>query len=86
MSVEPSVGFMRAPHLDCIQQTVYAEGGAVAIEGVLLLSYEKTNPVRISRDGGATWEDHITFPRPQTGAYYIGSPLMAGVPHSRAIA
>lgn len=86
VSVEPSVGFMRAPHLDCIQQTVYAEGGAVAIEGVLLLSYEKTNPVRISRDGGATWEDHITFPRPQTGAYYIGSPLMAGVPHSRAIA
>ena len=66
--------------------TVFAEDGSVAIEGVLLVSTRENNAVRISRASGVTWADYITFPRPRTGAYYVGSPLMAGVPHSRAIA
>ena len=86
LSVEPDVAYTRAPHLDCIQQTVFAEDGSVAVEGVLLVSTRENNAVRISRDSGVTWADYITFPRPRTGAYYVGSPLMAGVPHSRAIA
>lgn len=85
LSVEPDVQYTRAPHIDCIQQTVFAEDGSVAIEGVLLVSTRENNAVRISRDSGVTWADYITFPRPRTGAYYVGSPLMAGVPHGRAI-
>ena len=85
VSGEPDIQYMRSPHVDCIQQTVFAEDGSVAIEGVLLVSTRENNAVRISRDSGVTWADYITFPRPRTGAYYVGSPLMAGVQHGRAV-
>lgn len=72
-------------HLDCIQRTRFNADGSVAIEGVLLASVGTNLPVRISRDSGRTWQDYLTSPRPQGGAYYIGNPLMIGMRPGAAI-
>lgn len=72
------LGYATAVHLDCIQQTVRGEGGVVTLEGVLLASCSTEAAVRISRDSGVTWSSYIEFPTPQSGAYYIGNPLMGG--------
>ena len=84
-SVRGSMGFLHherldystAIHLNCIQRTVTDAAGTVVVEGVLLASCTTEAAVRISRDGGATWAEYIDFPAPQSGAYYIGNPIMA---------
>jgi len=68
----------RPVHLDCLQRAVYDDEGQVVIEAVLFASVDSAHPVRISRDSGRTWQDYLTFPQPQAGAYYLANPLMPG--------
>lgn len=79
VATEVNISYARSEHLSCIQQAVYDENGAVVVEGVLLFSAKAENAMRISRDSGATWQEYITFPRPQSGGYYVGNQLMCGM-------
>ena len=74
-----NITYMRSEHLCCVQRTLRDGLGVVTQEGVMLLSARTLDEVYISRDSGATWQEYITFPRPQSGAYYVGSPLSVGV-------
>lgn len=85
VSTAENISYARSEHLCCIQKTVRADDGGIVTEGVLLFSSRTENAVRISRDSGVTWQDYIEFPRPQSGAYYIGSALMAGMQPGRFI-
>ncbi len=75
---DPKVGYEQPVHISCAQETRYNDEGDITIEGVLFASGAMTPLVRISRDSGRTWQDYLTFPQAQTGAYYVGSPLAVG--------
>lgn len=85
VSTAENISYARSEHLCCIQQTQRDGGGVVVTHGALLFSSRYKNEVRISVDSGATWQDYISFPRPQSGAYYIGNALMAGMRPGRFI-
>lgn len=86
VTIRGTVGFDDTPtaqqecpvHLCCLQRAAYDDNDQLVVDGVLFASVATNNAVRISRDAGATWQDYLTFPRPLSGAYYIGNPLMIG--------
>lgn len=82
----PDIYYDAPAHLDCIQRVIRDAQGAVIIEAVLMASSGDADAVRISRDGGATWSDYLDFPRPTSGAYFIGNPLRPGYRPGAAIA
>lgn len=77
------------PHLDCIQQVIYTEEGEIAMQGVLLATSRMSAVSRISRDGGATWQDYLTGHQFAEGysaaAYFVGNPYGGGSTVGRAI-
>ena len=86
ISHRPDMTYETPAHLDCIQRAIRDDQGRVVIEAVLLASCADDDRVRISRDSGRTWADYLDFPRPTSGAYFIGNPLRPGYRPGAAIA
>jgi hypothetical protein len=75
---ELTVGHEYQVHVSCMQKTVRTADSDLVVDGVLFLSYRGADPVFISRDSGATWQEYFDSERAAAGAYYLGNPLQLG--------
>lgn len=90
--LSPRIGFYqentlrheRSPVLSVVQREVRSPDGKVTQKAVMLVSGAGNDAIFISRDGAESWQKLLNFPKPKSGAFYMGSLLMTPIKPGRA--